>query len=132
MSGPSAPQAHNVPLRQWPRDWLVAATSAYRQAMGEGHRDGTALLLAVQALLAAGTPRAQATATARLMVAAVSAQHAEWFWAPANAMEARREAYWRQRNTWPPPTDPSRWPAALWPPEPEGGAEATLLALTSD
>jgi hypothetical protein len=129
LPGPSAAQPHNIPLKQWPRDWLVAATTAYRLAMGQGHRDAAALLCAVEALLAAGYPPAEAVATARVMVAAVSAQHAEWFWAPAKAMEARREAYWRQRGTWPPPSDPARWPAELWPPEPEGGAEAALHAL---
>ncbi len=132
MPGNSTLQPHNQPLAQWPRAWLVASATAYRQAMGEGHRDATALLRAVQALLAAGAPRAQAATTARLMVAAMSAQQPDWFWAPARAMAARREAYWRQRDAWPPPTDPARWPPDLCPPEPEGGAEAALRRLVSD
>ena len=82
--------------------------------MGEGYPDGPARDLAIKAYIAAGRDPAPASHNDTQMIAAISAQHGAWLWAPASRRIAE-EAYWRGRGIWPRPKDPAGWPRHLRP-----------------
>jgi hypothetical protein len=102
-------------LPGWPRHLLLPTVLAYRTAAGEGYLDGPALLLAERAFLAAGGDRMKAGRTVALMIADVSALHAEWFWAPASRRIEEADRWWQAQGQWPSPKNPAEWPDHLRP-----------------
>lgn len=86
---------------------LRAVVLAYRAAKGEGLEEREASALAIAAYLRFGGTREEAGRDLYAMIAAVSAQHGEWFSRPERERLAREKAALVAAGWWPGPVNPA-------------------------
>ena len=97
------PSPSITPLSGFGLPRVRAVALAYRAAMGEGHLDGPAYQRAVAAYLSFGDTPDDAMREIPRMIAAVAAQHEEWFWRLASERSAREKAALQALGWWPGP-----------------------------
>jgi hypothetical protein len=88
---------------------LRAVVLAYRAAKGEGLEEREAAEFAIAAYLRFGGTREEAGRDLYAMIAAVAAQHGEWFSRPERERHAREKAALQAAGWWPGPNDPQAY-----------------------
>jgi hypothetical protein len=84
---------------------LRAVALAYRAAEGEGLEEREAAEFAIAAYIRFGGTREDAGRDLYVMIAAVAAQHGEWFSRPERERNAREKAALQAAGWWPGPND---------------------------